>query len=158
MAGNRGGGEDDEAGALVDEGCAQERVCDGVGSRWAAGVMATLQGLVSETVEALAEIAIKPDDLIGVDRRAKAIAGLARAVKAVEALRARPRLSSVSQSEDAMSEDESDEIDAAELDRIRGELESRLDSLRATIEAKRMARAVVAGADAAGAEDDAGSA
>jgi len=157
MAGNRGGGEDDEAEALVEEGCAEQRARGAEGA-WAAGVMATLQGLVNETVEALAEIAIKPDDLIGVDRRAKAIAGLARAVKAVEALRARPRLSPVSQSEDAMSEDESDEIDAAELDRIRGELESRLDSLRATIEAKRMARAVVAGADAPGAEDDAGSA
>lgn len=90
-----------------------------------------LMELVDKTMAQMRDLTAKKDDVTDLDRRARTIGNLARAVKLVGALEAARHIP-----EDEMSDD-SDSEDPAEIQRLRAELESRFQHLRGVYERKR---------------------
>lgn len=113
---------------------------------------------LAATVDALIAVVTDPeakaDQINEAEKRAKAIGVVARTVRATAALaaplsRARPQ---APDQEDDMRDDERDDS-PENLERIRAELESRLDSLHAVIEKKRLAEESVEGRASPGPPD-----
>lgn len=112
-------------------------------------MIGALEDLSIRTVRNLAGGEDRPGDVSFADQRAKAICNLARAVKAIEALRVQPKEPATDTpsrvatarpiNEDDMDEDDADSIDDAELERIRADLGRKLDRRRAQFETKRLA-------------------
>lgn len=97
-----------------------------------------LNPMLDKGMDALDANPLKPGDALGVQRYVRGVDLVARAARTVSTLIAPPgRGPSPRQAEDDMNEDDRDDSPET-LDRLRAELESRLDSLRATIEAKRL--------------------
>lgn len=113
MTGNR-----DEAGRTGPDG-----------ADWARGRVALLRDLIDETIAAISNDV--PADLAGADKRARAITNVARAIKAVESIAARP---DVENPEDEMSDERDD--DPQVVAQLRAELVGRLDRLHAIVEQK----------------------
>lgn len=118
----------------------------GAGDQWLAAIHARLSGLIDRTLEVIAASEDPPGDVAAAEKKARAIGVLARSAKAVDALRPRPKADEPRANEpgDDMDRDDSDDIDAGELERLRAELESRLDHLRGVYERKRLAEGIVA--------------
>lgn len=95
-------------------------------------------------------------DDAALDRRARVIISIARAVKTVAAITERPRGRTRAEAEDGMNEKDIDDIDPAELARIRAELKSRLDHVAGLREQKRLGGWAGSGAGAGGAPAAAG--
>ena len=107
---------------------------------WAARMHARLVQEVEAMVEALPEK--RPDavtDDVTLERRARTITSIARSVKTVAAIMERPRSRARAEAEDGMNEKDIDDIDPAELVRIRTELESELEHVSGLLEQKRLA-------------------
>lgn len=102
--------------------------------RWLEAVLTVLRTETERCVAALTEGEIQPDDMTGLDRRARAIANLARAARAVAQKTAEP---AVEPKEDVMDDADRDHINQATDDELRAEFQSRLDRLRAQFEKKR---------------------
>ncbi|CAN5319608.1 hypothetical protein BH10PSE1_BH10PSE1_00880 [soil metagenome] len=105
--------------------------------------LARLQAMTDECMAALAAVELKPGDVLAVERKTRAIGAMARTIKLVDGLRPKPAKPHANDKEDNdMSEGETghgDDMDPTEVAAIRAELESRLDSIRAAVETKRMA-------------------
>lgn len=118
-----------------------------------------LDPLLDRAVEALESTPLKAGDTLAVQRFVRGLELVARAARTVVGLQcarfrdgpAGPR------EEDDMDDDERDDSPET-LDRLRAELESRLDGLRTTIERKRLAGWTVVRTGAGGAEENAGAA
>lgn len=123
--------------------------------------LAQLQSMVDEGMAALAAVALKPGDVLAVERKTRAIGAMARTIKLVDGLRRKPGKSDSDDNEEQdMSEDETghgDDMDPAEVDALRAELASRLNRIRTFVEAKRLAGRPDGAADpgAAGADAEA---
>jgi hypothetical protein len=117
-----------------------------------------LQSMIDEGVAALAACPLKPGDVLGIERKTRAIGVMARSIKLVDGLRRKPGKSAGDDHEDQdMNHDETgrgDAMDPAQVAALRAELESRLDWIRTVIEKKRMAGRPDAGSagDAGGAD------
>jgi len=97
-----------------------------------------LDPMLDKGMDALDANPLKPGDALGVQRYVRGVDLVARAARTVATLIAPPgRSPDAGQAEDDMNDDDRDDSPET-LDRLRAELESRLDSLRATIEAKRL--------------------
>lgn len=103
---------------------------------WLDAVLGVLRAETERCVAALMEGEIQPDDMTGLDRRARAIANLARAARAVARKAAEPA-AAAEQKEDGMDDTDRDHISQATDDELRAEFQSRLDRLRAQFEKKR---------------------
>ena len=109
-----------------------------------------LDPMLDKGMDALDADPLKPGDALGVQRYVRGVELVARAARTVATLIAPPgRSASAEQAEDDMNDDDRDDSPEA-LDRLRAELESRLDGLRATIEAKRLEGWTVVRAPASG--------
>lgn len=119
-------GNQDEAGRTGPEGAG-----------WARANLAVLRGLIDETIEVIATDT--PTNTIEADRRARAITNVARAIKSVETMIVTPRPArNDNDPEDDMSEEQDDDPEL--VAQLRAELVGRLDRLRASVEAKSLAR------------------
>ena len=97
-----------------------------------------LDPMLDHVIAALCAKPPAPGDALGVQRHVRGVELIARAARTLATLIDPPgRARGVEQAEDDMKDDDRDDS-PEELDRLRAELESRLDSLRATIEAKRL--------------------
>lgn len=106
---------------------------------WAARMHARLVQEVEAMIEALPEK--RPGagtDDVTLERRARTITSIARSVKTVAAIMERPRGRARAEAEDGMNEKDIDDIDAADLVRIRAELESKLEHVSGLLEQKRL--------------------
>ncbi len=111
-----------------------------------------LNPMLDRGMDALDANPLKPGDALGVQRYVRGVDLVARAARTVATLIAPTgRDPSAGQTEDDMNDDDRDDSPEA-LDRLRAELESRLDSLRTTIEAKRLEGWTVVRAAASGGE------
>lgn len=111
-----------------------------------------LNPMLDKGMDALDANPLKPGDALGVQRYVRGVDLVARAARTVATLIAPTgRDPSAGQTEDDMNDDDRDDSPEA-LDRLRAELESRLDSLRTTIEAKRLEGWTVVRAAASGGE------
>lgn len=117
-----------------------------------------LDPMLDKAMTALDANPLKPGDALGVQRYVRGVELVARSARMVATLLA-PRRgpARVEPIEDDMNHDDRDESPEA-LDRLRAELESRLDGLRATIEAKRLEGWTVVRTTAPGAGEHAGAA
>jgi hypothetical protein len=104
---------------------------------WKAGGLITLQTQTLRAVAVLQTAPLEDGDVAAADRHARAIVNMARAMKAVDGMVAKPA-PSAADPEDGMSEEHRDE-DPAERERLSAEHERRLAELHTVIEAKRMA-------------------
>ena len=117
-----------------------------------------LDPMLNNAMTALDANPLKPGDALGVQRYVRGVELVARAARTVATLIAPPgRGGRGEQPEDDMNDDDRDDSPEV-LDRLRAELESRLDSLRATIEAKRLEGWTVTRSPAAGGGEHAGAA
>jgi hypothetical protein len=117
-----------------------------------------LNPMLDKGMDALDASPLKPGDALGVQRYVRAVDLVARAARTVATLIAPTgRGPKAVQAEDDMNDDDPDDSPET-LDRLRAELESRLDSLRATIEAKRLEGWTVVRAAPPGGEKHAGAA
>ena len=117
-----------------------------------------LDPMMNNAMTALDANPLKPGDALGVQRYVRGVELVARAARTVATLIAPPgRGGRGEQAEDDMNDDDRDDSPEV-LDRLRAELESRLDSLRATIEAKRLVGWTVTRSPAAGGGEHAGAA
>jgi hypothetical protein len=97
-----------------------------------------LDPMLDKGMDALDANPLKPGDALGVQRYVRGVELVARAARTVATLIAPPgRGPRAEPAEDDMNDDDRDDSPEA-LDRLRAELESRLDGLRTTIEAKRL--------------------
>ena len=97
-----------------------------------------LDPMLDAAMDTLDESQPKKGDALSVQRFVRGVEMTARAARTVATLIAPPgRSARAGQAEDDMNDDDRDDSPEA-LDRLRAELESRLDGLRATIEAKRL--------------------
>lgn len=137
----------------ADEGARGEADVAG----WLAGVFAALSAEVDRAVRQLVETVDKPGDMAATDRRARAIANMARAAKLVASLKDKPRAarSPSSETEDDMSEEDRDITSAQEEAELRAELKSRLDHLNSVYERKRMDAEACGGGPEGGDQGDA---
>lgn len=120
-------------------------------AEWAARMHALLTEEVEAVVEALkAKRPTADEGDAALDRRARTITSTARSVKAVAAVIEPPRARARQDAEDGMNEKDIDDIDPAELARIRAELESKLDHVAGLREQKRMAGWAASGASSVG--------
>ena len=111
-----------------------------------------LDPMLDKGMDALDANPLKPGDALGVQRYVRGVDLVARAARTVATLIAPSgRSPGAEQAEDDMNDDDRDDSPEA-LDRLRAELESRLDSLRTTIEAKRLEGWTVVRATASGGE------
>lgn len=115
-----------------------------LGAAWADGAFDLLSRQVDAAIAALGRLETPLSDDAAVDRRARAINSLARAARSVAALTLRPAARAGGSAadatpEDRMSENDIDDTDPVELERLRAELQSRLDLLRSAFERKGMA-------------------
>lgn len=135
MAGNR-----DEAAGGGDPG------------GWLDAVLAVLRSETERCVAALMQGEVEPGDMTGLDRRARAIANLARAARAVahKAAETAPE-----HKEDGMDDRDGDDTRRATDDQLRAEFQSRLDRLRSQFEQKRRDAGLGPGDAYGGAEGDA---
>lgn len=118
-------------------------------------VYARLDPMLDKGMDALDANPLKPGDALGVQRYVRGVDLVARAARTVATLIAPSgRGPSAGQAEDDMNDDDRDDSPET-LDRLRAELESRLDGLRATIEAKRLEGWTVVRAVAPGGEEHA---
>lgn len=117
-----------------------------------------LDPMLDNAMTALDAKPLKPGDALGVQRHVRGVELVARAARTVASLIAPPgRGGREEQAEDDMNDDDRDDSPEM-LDRLRAELESRLDSLRATIEAKRLEGWTVVRSPSPGAGEHAGAA
>jgi hypothetical protein len=117
-----------------------------------------LDPMLDHAIAALGAKPPAPGDALGVQRHVRGVELIARAARTLATLIDPPgRVRGVEQAEDDMKDDDRDDS-PEELDRLRAELESRLDSLRATIEAKRLEGWTVVRSPAPGAGEHAGAA
>jgi hypothetical protein len=117
-----------------------------------------LDPMLDKALAALDAKPLEPGDALGVQRYVRGVELAARAARTLATLIAPPtRVGGIEQAEDDMKDDDRDDSPEV-LDRLRAELESRLDSLRATIEAKRLEGWTVVRSPAAGAEEHPGAA
>src|SRR5690606_15940327 len=105
--------------------------------------LAALQAVVDDCVGALVASPLKPGDLMAIERKARSAGVIARTIKLVDGLAAKPRKAAAAMEEvKDMSEDmtgHGDEMDPAEVAALRAELASRLHRLRTFIDRKRVA-------------------
>lgn len=117
---------------------------------WEATLFETLAPIIDDAVAALKAAPLTPGDVAAVEKRVRAVGVIARSARAVAALAGSPRRpSGPKDQEEEMGEHERDDS-PENLARLRAELESRLDSLHAVIEAKRLAGWTVVRATAPG--------
>lgn len=122
------------------------------GPGWAERMHALLTEEVEAMVQALKDSRPGADGGdAALDRRARTITSIARSVKAVAAVMEPTRPRARTDAGDGMNEKDIDDIDPAELARIRAELESRLDHVAGLREQKRLAGWAGSGANAVGA-------
>lgn len=111
-----------------------------------------LDPMLDKAMNALDANPLKPGDALGVQRYVRGVELVARAARSVATLIAPPgRGPGDEQAEDDMNDDDRDDSPET-LDRLRAELESRLDGLRTTIEAKRLEGWTVVRAPVSGGE------
>lgn len=111
-----------------------------------------LDPMLNTAMDTLDESPPKKGDVLSVQRYVRGVELIARAARAVAVLIAPPgRGRAAGQTEDDMKDDDRDDSPET-LDRLRAELESRLDGLRATIEAKRLEGWTVVRGAASGSE------
>ena len=119
-----------------------------------------LQAMVDEDMEALKKSPPKAGDVVAIERRTRAIGAMVKTITLVDGMRPKPPKSPANDNEDDMSEDAiddgDDDMDPAEVERLRTELESRLNRLRGHIEAKRLAPWPQASRTEGSAQGDAG--
>jgi hypothetical protein len=103
-------------------------------------IYARLDRKLDRGMDALDAVPLEPGDVMAVQRYVRSVELVARAARAVAALIVSPGRSRAvaAETEDDMNDDDRDDSPET-LDRIRSELESRLDRLHAVIEAKRVA-------------------
>ena len=105
---------------------------------WGQAMMMHLREMVQDTILMAVAAPVAADDVSAMDRRGRVASNLARAVKYVMALAARPR-SRPALDEDTMR-DQDDPIDPAEALRIEGLLMARLEQVRAGLECRGLDR------------------
>lgn len=123
------------------------------GEAWLGETFGALAACVDRMIATVTDPDATTEQISEAEKRAKAIGVVARTVRATAALAAplsRPR--QTPDQEDDMRGDERDDS-PENLERIRAELESRLDSLHAVIETKRLAEESVEGRAAPGPPD-----
>lgn len=115
---------------------------------WTAALFDRLRGETERATRIIEAAGLEDGDVAAADRHCRAVANVVRAAKAVCSL-----LPDREASADEEEGDDDGDDDPAELVRAHAELQSRLDGLRATVEAKRLAgwHVVRAGGEAGGA-------
>lgn len=112
--------------------------------------------MLDKAMDALSEVEPKSDDILRVQRYTRAVDLVGKAERTLASLQPPLEAAGSKPTEDDMKHNERDYSPEA-MDRVRAELESRLDRLRATIEAKRLEGWTVVRAGVPGAGDHAGS-
>lgn len=107
-------------------------------ANWAGDVLEALKPVIDDCVAAVTADTLTHGDVAGAERKARAVGVIARSARAVASLAPKPPSRPAAKQEDDMIDDDRDDSPES-LDRIRTELESRLDGLRAVIETKRLA-------------------
>jgi hypothetical protein len=114
-----------------------------------------LDPMLDKAMDTLDESPPRKGDTLSVQRYVRGVELVGRSARMVATLIAPPqRGRTVEPAEEDMNNDDRDDSPEA-LDRLRAELESRLDSLRTTIEAKRLEGWTVVRAAASGGEEHA---
>ncbi|WP_395651783.1 hypothetical protein [Brevundimonas sp.] len=130
------------------------------GRSLAVDLLSGLQAMVDEEMDQLKESPSTKGEILTIERRVRTIGAMARTIKLVDGLLTKPPKSHANDNEDDMSEDAiddgDDDMDPAEVERLRTELESRLNRLRGHIEAKRLAPWPQAARTEGSAQGDAG--
>ena len=101
---------------------------------WAGALQEQLMPILDREVAALATAKPSVDDLAGIERRSRTVGVIARSAKSVVVMT--PASRSVSEPEPEEDEMKHRDDSPENLERIRVELEARLDRLNATLEAK----------------------
>ncbi|MGV8929242.1 MAG: hypothetical protein ACOH1E_05790 [Brevundimonas sp.] len=90
--------------------------------------------MIDESVAVLKAVTLAPGDMVAAERRARAVGTLARSVRAVLAMTPPSRTGGESRPEEDEMRHRDDSPE--NLERMRAELEARLDRLNAVLEAK----------------------
>ena len=105
-----------------------------VAANWAGALQEHLRPLIDREVEALAAASPSAGDLAGIERRSRIVGVIARSAKSVVVLTPPPGNASKHDPEEDEMKDRDDSPE--NLERMRVELEARLDRLNAVLEAK----------------------